>query len=70
MKRRICPNYVGVTCIDGSCPRANIEKYIEYDIPYPKNCKECGYYYGCEDCYFYDNEEFPCSDEMIKRYKI
>lgn len=28
-----CKCYVGVACVDGSCPIANRDKYEEYDIP-------------------------------------
>ena len=47
-----CESYVGVSCVDGSCPMANAEEFMErgYDIVH--NCSECGYYHGCEDCAF------------------
>ena len=34
---RVCPSYIGVACIDGSCPKANKEEYEEYCIPVVKN---------------------------------
>jgi hypothetical protein len=45
-----CRNYVGVACVDGSCPMANRDEYAErgYDITH--NCDECVYHKGCEDC--------------------
>ena len=54
---RVCPAYVGVSCIDGTCPKANIEIYVDrcYDVVH--NCSECLYYRGCEDCAFSDNCE-------------
>lgn len=33
MNRMICPNYVGILCVNGSCPKANIEMYEEYGMP-------------------------------------
>ena len=45
-----CKDYVGVACVDGSCPKANWEEYAERDMDVVKSCKECHYYKGCEDC--------------------
>lgn len=47
-----CRGYVGVACVDGTCPKANIEEYIEYCIPVIWSCIECHFYKGCEDCMF------------------
>lgn len=41
---RVCGDYIGVACIDGTCPNAN----EEYNLPMP--CADCFYYKGCEDC--------------------
>ena len=54
MKR--CKQYVGVACIDGTCPGANFEEYIKYYIPVPSGCDDCFYYKGCEDCALYGTE--------------
>ncbi len=48
MKR--CKNYVGVACVDGSCPRADAEEYAERCMDVISSCNECIYYKGCEDC--------------------
>lgn len=48
MKR--CSEYVGLACVDGSCPKANWEEYLERDMDVVRNCKECPFYKGCEDC--------------------
>ena len=48
----ICKNYVGVACIDGSCPKANIDKYIKYGMDVIRKCEDCTYYNGCEDCVY------------------
>lgn len=44
-----CPDYVGVTCIDGSCPKALYEAHLEYYDLMP-TCENCGFYKGCSDC--------------------
>lgn len=49
MEKR-CKNYVGVVCVDGTCPKANIDEYEERCIPVIKNCLDCHFYRGCEDC--------------------
>lgn len=48
----LCKGYCGVSCVDGSCPIANIEEYKERDYDVIRNCKECSRYKGCEDCCF------------------
>lgn len=55
-KMSICPGYVGVACVDGSCPIANADEYEERCYPVIKKCKDCHMYRGCEDCYFCDHE--------------
>lgn len=45
-----CKGYVGVACVDGSCPIANREEYEERCMDVIENCKECWRYKGCEDC--------------------
>ena len=47
-----CKSYVGVSCVDGSCPMANTEGFMERGCGIVNNCSECGYYHGCEDCAF------------------
>lgn len=44
-----CKAYVGVTCVNGSCPNALADEYPEYGFEHC-TCDECGYYKGCEDC--------------------
>lgn len=53
---KICSGYVGVHCVDGSCPKANAEEYAERDMDVIKSCKECIFYSGCDDCCFYETE--------------
>lgn len=59
MKRKICGNYTGLACIDGSCPIANMEERIERGYDVIRDCKDCYLYEGCEDCYFAEN----CTDK-------
>lgn len=49
MKKR-CKSYVGVACVDGTCPAALREEYEERCIPTVNSCRECFYYKGCKDC--------------------
>ncbi len=56
---RVCPSYIGVACIDGSCPKANKEEYEEYCIPVVYSCEECHFYLGCADC-----AEYGCDNEL------
>lgn len=48
MKR--CGFYLGLACVDGTCPKANAEEYEERCMDVVKNCKECWMNKGCEDC--------------------
>ena len=48
-----CKNYVGVSCVDGSCPIANAEEREEREercMDVIRKCKDCWMYKGCEDC--------------------
>lgn len=74
MKR--CGNYCGTTCINGYCPKAVYNELLQSDIgPDPTDlgissdidCENCGYYKGCEDCYFAGrkpSDELYCKDEV------
>lgn len=55
-KMKRCKYYCGVACVDGSCPIANREEYEERGYDVVHNCKECGYYNGCDDCAFKNTE--------------
>lgn len=59
---KVCKDYVGLSCVDGSCPKANTEEYAERDMDVVKNCKECHYYKGCEDCALHETEY--CEKEL------
>ena len=61
MKR--CKNYVGVSCVDGSCPIANWQEYAERDIPVIRSCDDCHYYKGCADCPFCGMEY--CDEKLV-----
>lgn len=45
-----CRRYVGVHCIDGSCPKAMEEEYADRCMDIITSCEECLFYYGCKDC--------------------
>lgn len=49
---KICKSYVGVSCVDGTCPIANRDEYIERGYDVVNDCNECHHYKGCEDCVF------------------
>lgn len=49
-----CPNYTGVTCVNGNCPNALANEFPEYGYKH-LTCEECGYYKGCDDCCFSDS---------------
>lgn len=55
MKPEYCPDYVGVACVDGTCPVANCEEYAERCMPVISSCRNCFYYKGCEDCAISDD---------------
>lgn len=65
MKR--CKEYCGVSCIDGTCPKANIEEYVERGYDVVTKCDDCSRYKGCEDCYFSGRKEgdpLKCEKEI------
>lgn len=53
---KICTGYVGVACVDGSCPKSNREIYVECDMDIIEDCSDCIFYKGCEDCAMYETE--------------
>lgn len=55
----ICERYCGVTCVDGSCPIANRDEYAERGYDVIRDCDECIYYAGCEDCAFAETDICP-----------
>ena len=57
--------YVGVACVNGSCPVALAEQWSEYDYSFVKGCDECWLYKGCEDCGLYDGEYCTVEDCKI-----
>lgn len=52
-----CPNYCGITCVNGHCPNIP-DEFSEYEfcVPFPITCEDCFYNRGCEDCCFYGTE--------------
>jgi len=63
-----CIGYCGVSCIDGTCPKANIDEYAERGYDIIKSCEECIYYEGCKDCYFYDKIDMCENPNILKNY--
>lgn len=51
---KVCPNYTGVTCVDGSCPMIENSDY---------SCDRCPYYSGCYDC-AYCGKDGKCELEV------
>lgn len=45
-----CKSYVGVACVDGTCPKALRDEYEERCMDVVYKCKDCWLYKGCEDC--------------------
>lgn len=50
----VCNRYVGVACVDGTCPKSNVDEYEERCMPIIDKCSDCWYYLGCEDCAWCD----------------
>ena len=55
----ICRRYVGVACVNGTCPIANQDIYNEYGIPVVWSCEDCQYRRGCKDCCFENTDACP-----------
>lgn len=50
MSEKRCRAYVGVACVDGTCPQAQREEYEERSMFVPESCEDCWMYKGCDDC--------------------
>lgn len=53
-----CKDYVGVACVDGTCPVGNYHVFMAKGMPEiakafkdAGNCNDCSLYKGCEDCF-------------------
>ena len=44
--------WVGLRCVDGTCPMANREEYAERGYDVVHSCAECPEEPKCETCYF------------------
>lgn len=53
---KVCRSYVGVSCVDGTCPKANAEEYAERCMDVITKCSECPSYEGCDDCALFGTE--------------
>lgn len=47
---KICGSYVGVSCVDGSCPIALADEYAVCGMDVVRECRDCWFNKGCEDC--------------------
>lgn len=63
---KICGDYVGIACVDGSCPIANADIYAEYGMDVISRCEDCWMRKGCEDCALYGTDLCPEPFEDIK----
>lgn len=48
--------FVGIECVDGSCPIANADIYAEYGMDVIRSCEDCFVSGKCEDCYFFGTD--------------
>lgn len=48
--KKVCSNYVGLACVDGSCPKALRDEYLECCMDAISDCSDCPYVAGCDDC--------------------
>lgn len=58
-RKTICKNYCGISCVDGTCPKANREDYEKLGMDVIKKCDDCHYYRGCDDCAFWETDICP-----------
>lgn len=61
---KYCDKYVGVRCVDGTCPITLANEYPEIYGNDKCTCEDCYAYKGCEDCMFMSDDE-GCVFEMI-----
>lgn len=54
-----CAYYVGLACIDLSCPKTNQDTYANSSTDSIETCEECPYYVGCLDCTLFGTSYCP-----------
>ena len=64
---KICRDYVGISCVDGTCPMANPPEHMEAARFSRKTCRSCFSYEGCRDCALAGTEY--CSSNDSQRQK-
>ncbi|RRK32133.1 hypothetical protein EBB54_12725 [Schaedlerella arabinosiphila] len=61
-----CRDYVGVACVDGTCPKTVKEECEEYSRS-AMRCSQCFLNKGCEDCALADTEYCSVRNEEESR---
>lgn len=78
MKTEYCPDYVGVACVDGTCPVANYEECAEHNrevaeeavAQQAENLKGWEPVVHCKDCQFCLIERSPNGRHLCMRKVI
>ena len=65
----ICGGYVGVSCVDGSCPVANADIYQEYGADVIYNCEDCWLRRDCSTC-VHNGTEYCVDEERAARMEV
>lgn len=63
-----CKCYVGVACVNGSCPKALVDEYAERGMDIVRSCKDCIFYEECRDCALAGTEYCVLSEEERRLY--
>lgn len=64
MANKICSNFVCISCVDGSCPIANIDEYQERGYPVVFKCEDCYIFSrsSCKDCDLFGTDNCAHAD--------
>lgn len=61
---KYCPNYIGVACVNGSCPISLQDEYQERGCDIIRECEDCSFFNGCDDCI-----SFQCLNITLEQCK-
>ena len=64
--KKVCHEYVGAACINGTCPKTIKEEYEEYSRS-AMRCSRCFLNKGCEDCALADTGYCSVKNEEESR---
>lgn len=59
---KVCSDWCGSDCVNGSCPVANFQEFQERCYPLVHSCSECYLVKSCDSCIFEGSNDCPYNE--------